>query len=366
MDNPFWELSNEQRPCFGITPVTDCWERIQLPRSKYDSYDTVIYLDGDHVRYIVRHGEYEHLEHALDETLTPDRKLIVPKRATKPIKLSAATIAKRSPVGMCLCYIRHPRSEHGNVSLYNTANMGYYRSWVIGDKIGAMEDFQRWCACWCEHTTKADLRDITAFAARKTQAVKLREGDVFRFRWTRGVWGYGRILLDYRLMRKQKIPFFDCLMGPPLAIEVFKIITRDPNLSLETILSQETMPSQNIMDNPLHFGEFEIIGHAPIPEDRDERCPIMYGKSHDVREQKLKYQQGRIYRELPNGKPLGEYDFRNCGIGWSLDVSMAEVLACIQQGEVAYWDPQNYSRQRNLRNPSHAETLKAIREQMGV
>lgn len=364
MDNPFWELSNEQRPCFGIIPVDASWERIQLPRSKYDNYDTVIYLDGEHVRYIVRHGEREHIEHALDETLTPDRKFIVPKRSTKPIKLSAATIVKRSPVGMCLCYSR--ASEDGNVSLYNGANMDYYRSWVAGDVIGDMEQFQRWCAWWCEHTTEADLRDVAEFASHKTQTVKLREGDVFRFRWTRGVWGYGRILLDYRLMRKQKIPFFDCLMGPPLAIEVFKIITRDPNLALETILSQETMPSQNIMDNALHFGEFEIIGHAPIPEDRDERCPIMYGRSHDVREQKLKYQQGRIYRELPNGKPLGEYDFRNCGIGWSLDVSMAEVLACIQQGEAAYWDPQHYSRQRNLRNPAHAETLKAIREQMGV
>lgn len=365
MDN-LWDLTNEQRPCFGILPVDESWERIQLPRSHYDDYDTVIYLDGNRVRYIVRHGDTTHLEHALDETLSPDRKFIIPKRASKPIKLSAATITKRSPVGMCLSYSRYFKADHGDVCLYSAANTDYYRSWVAGDRIGTMEDFPRWCDEWCKHTTEADLADIAAFAARNTQRVKLQEGDIFRFRWTRGLWGYGRILLDYRLMRKQKIPFFDCLMGPPLAIEVFQIITDDPNLPVETILAHAAMPSQNIMDNPLHFGEFEIIGHAPIPEDRDMRCPIMYGRSHDVRERKIKYQQGRIYRELPDGKTLGEYDFRNCGIGCSLNVSMLEVYECIQHGINIYWNKPHYDRQRDLSNPVHAEVLQAVRKQMGV
>ena len=96
METAFWMLTNEQRRCFGIAPVEEAWERVALPRSKYDDYDTVIWLEGDRVRYIVRHGEMTHVEHALDETLTPDHLFIVPKRATKPIKLSAATIVKRS------------------------------------------------------------------------------------------------------------------------------------------------------------------------------------------------------------------------------------------------------------------------------
>lgn len=181
-NSAFWELTNAQRPCFGIAPVENSWERIQLPRSKYDNYDTVIYLDGEHVRYIVRHGETEHVEHALDEALTPDRKFIVPKRSSKPIRLSAATIAKRSPVGMCLSYSRYFKDDHGDVNLHNASCVSYYRSWVAGDRIGLVDDLQRWCAWWCEHTTEADLADIAEFAARRTQTVKLREGDVFRFR----------------------------------------------------------------------------------------------------------------------------------------------------------------------------------------
>lgn len=365
-ENAFWQLTNEQRRCFGIAPVEEAWERVLLPRSKYDDYDTVMYLDGDRVRYIVRHGELQHIEHALDEQLTPDRAFIVPKRSSKPIKLSAATICKRSPVGMCLWYQRHEGSENGSVGLHNAANMNYYRSWVAGESIGDMADFRRWVDAWCAATTEADLADVAAFAALKTKTVRLQEGDVFRFHWTRGKWGYGRILLDYRLMRKLKIPFFDCLMGPPLAIEVFQIVTGDPAMSVDEVLSHAAMPAQNIFDNALHFGEFEIIGHAPVPEDRDARCPIMYGRSFHVRENRLMYQQGRIFRELPGGKTLGGCDFRNCAIGWGIDVTMPEVLACMAQGLSAYWDKPHYQRQRNLMNPAHAEVLAAVREQMGV
>ncbi len=365
-ENRFWMLTNGQRRCFGIAPVEDAWERVALPRSKYDEYDTVIWLDGDRVRYIVRHGERHHVEHALDELLTPDHAFIVPKRSTKPIKLSAATICKRSQVGMSLCYNRYHMDDHGEVSVHNAASMYYYSAFQAGESIGFIDDLPRWVADWCAATTEADIADAAAFAARKNQKVKLQEGDVFRFRWTRGKWGYGRILLDYRLMRKQKIPFFDCLMGQPLAIEVFQIVTGDPKLSVEEVLRHEAMPAQNIFDNVLHFGEFEIIGHGPVPEDRDMRCPIMYGRSLHVRENRVMYQQGRIFRELPGGKHLGGHDFRNHGIGWGLQTTMPEVLECMEKGLSAYWDKPLYDRQRNLMNPAHAQVLEAVRRQMGV
>lgn len=365
-DQGFWQLTNEQRRCFGIAPVGEDWVRVALPRSKYDDYDTVIYLDGDRVRYIVRHGEMQHIEHALDETLTPDHAFIVPKRSTKPIRLSAATICKRSPVGMSLCYSHYHMDDHGSVSVHNAASMCYYSAFQAGERIGLIDDLPRWVDDWCAATTEADVADAAAFAALKTKTVKLQEGDVFRFRWTRGKWGYGRILLDYRLMRKQKIPFFDCLMGPPLAIEVFQIVTDDGAMSVDEVLQHAAMPAQNIFDNALHFGEFEIIGHGPVPEDRDMRCPIMYGRSFHVRENRIMYQQGRIFRELPGGKALGGCDFRNCGIGWGIDVTMPEVLACMAQGLSAYWDKPHYQRQQNLMNPAHAEALAAVREQMGV
>lgn len=367
MDTTFWELTNEQRRCFGIAPIDASWQRVQLPRGRYDQYDTCIYVDGEHVRYIVCHGADDHFEHALDETLTPDGKFIVPKRSSKPIKLSAATITKRSPIGMCLSYHRYHLDDSGNVSLYNaTSSQDFYRSWVAGDQIGLMDDFQKWCDQWLAETTEADLAAIADFASCSMKTVKPHEGDVFRFRWNRRQWGYGRILLDYALMRRKKIPFYDCLMGKPLVIEVFKLVTDDPNLPLETILAHGAIPSQNIMDNALHYGEFEIIGHAPLPENRDDLCPIMYGVGPAF-DGILRYQQGRIYRELPQTKPLSERDYKNNAVGWSLNTTADQMQACIQQGDEAYWTQlAPLYRLHDLRNPDFAEDLKAIRNQMGV
>ena len=178
-DNGFWMLTNEQRRCFGIAPVEEAWERVALPRSKYDEYDTAIYLDGDRVRYIVRHGERHHIEHALDETLTPDHAFIVPKRSAKPIKLSAATICKRSQVGMSLCYYRFHMDDHGSVNVHNAASMYDYSAFQAGERIGLIDDLPRWVADWCAATTEADIADAAAFAARKNQKVKLPEGVMY-------------------------------------------------------------------------------------------------------------------------------------------------------------------------------------------
>lgn len=363
----FWELTNDQRQCFGIAPVDAGWRRIALPRSKYDDFDTVFYADGDHIRHVVCHGEYKHTEYAVDENLSPDGLCILPKRSSKPIKLSAATLVKRSPVGMGLSYHRYPLDEHGHVTLCNvTAMQDYYTSALSGDRIGDIEDFRRWVSWWCEQTTQADLADIAAFAGRTMKTVKHREGDVFRFRWNRKHWGYGRILLDWAKLRREKIPMWDCLMTKPVVIQLFQIVTEDPNLPLKTVLAQETIPAENLMDNALHYGEFEIIGNAPLPENRDELCPIMYGRTLDVRENRTLYQQGRIFREIPDRKTIGSQDYRNNGVSGVPHITMPEMLQIIREGEQTYWTQPYYTRKEDLRNPANAEDLAAIRHQMGV
>ena len=96
------------------------------------------------------------------------------------------------------------------------------------------------------------------------------------------------------------------------------------------------------------------------------RCPIMYGRSLHVRENRVMYQQGRIFRELPGDKHLGGHDFRNHGIGWGLQTTMPEVIECMEKGLSAYWDKPLFDRQRNLMNPAHAQVLAAVRKQMKV
>jgi len=75
------------------------------------------------------------------------------------------------------------------------------------------------------NTTQEDLLNIAAFSAQPRQYVKFCEGDVFRFKINRRLYGYGRILLDYTLMRKKKESFWDVLAGKPLVCSVYHIAT---------------------------------------------------------------------------------------------------------------------------------------------
>lgn len=363
--NDWWELTNEQRRCFGIAPVGAEWRCLRLPRSKYDDYDTALYLDGCQVRYMVRHGEMLHSEHVMDETLTEDGQFIVPKRSAKPIKLSAATIVKRKPVGMYLSFAKYPQSS-GAVCLNNaTCAQSFYSNWTAGGAVDSMEQFRQWVEDWCADTTEADQREIDEFAARTMQTVKHREGDVFRFRWNRRLWGYGRILLDYDLMRRKKIPFYDCMMCRPVVIEVFKIVTENRDLPVSEVLAAESLPGQNMMDDGLHYGEFEIIGNAELPEDRDARCPIMYGTGPRF-DGVLRFQQGRIYREIPGGKAIGGRRYLNNAVGWGIDITLPQMCRCIREGSAAYWTLTNWKTQADLRSPANAADQAAVRKQMGV
>lgn len=361
----WWELTNGQRRCFGIVPVEAGWQRRHLPRSPYDNYDTVMYLDGSHVRYVVQHGESHHQEYAVDEVISEDGAFILPKRSVKPIRLSAATLSKRSPVGMRLCWWKQPRGSGYCALGSDSSRQRFWASWQSGDAVDTLEDLRRWAERWCAETNEADQREIDAFAACPLKTVKHREGDVFRFRWNRRLWGYGRILLDYDRMRREKIPFFDCLMTRPVAVQIFKIVTEDRDLSVEQVLAAEAIPSQNMMDDPLHYGEFEIIGHAPLPENRDALCPVMYGVGCGG-ERLLRFQQGRIYRELPGEEPVDSRKYMNSAVGRNIAVSLPQMLACIEGGDDAYWALVGERRREDVRHPGCAEDFAAIRRQVGL
>jgi len=365
-DTAFWQLTNEERRCFGIAPVGEDWVLRRLPRSRYHDFDIYYYLDGQRVRYAIMHGETRHQEFAMDETLSGDGVYILPKRATKTIPLTAAPLVKRRGVGMQLDWYMHDGS--GSVELINaTTHQRFLSTGSSGETVDSHEAFRAWIARWQAETTAAEQAEIDAFAARAPQTVKHREGDFFRFRWSRREWGYGRILLDYDLMRRRKIPFYECMMCKPVVVQLLKCVTEDGALQVERLLELEPLIAFNMMDDVLHNGEYEIVGNAPLPENVDALCPIMYGlgPAHDG---VLRFQQGRIYRELPGGNPLGARSYVNGSVGWYPHITLPQMRRYLTQpGCGTYWtdEPWRWRKEEDLRNPAYAEELKMIRRQMG-
>ena len=371
MATPLFELTNHQRACLGLEPVESHWTRIQLTPGPYDTDTTYAYTEGDRIRKMIRVSEESYQEDSLSETLSEDGKYILPKTAKgKPVKLTAATLSKKTPVGMALSWARN------YLTLYNnTSQQSYYRSSVEDPVVSlkTMTDFRAWLDRWCAETTLEDLADVAAFATRERVHCQFREGDFFRFRLDRRHWAYGRILLDFAAIRKQKIEFWDVFFGKPLVISVYHIMTDYPLDDIEKLAGLPMLPSQFIMDNVFYYGEAEIIGNRPLtPEEED--FPINYGMSKDSREKILYLQCGRLYRKIEGGKRLdfaGEMehlDFSFGGIGWDIHARIPVLEACIREGSNRpYWEQPRWAQNLyDLRNPKLKAAREAIFSQFGL
>lgn len=368
-----FELTNEQRRCFGLTLVDPAWERVELPRSHYDDYDTVLYLDGCRVAKIILKGDRRLFETKMDETLSDDRAYILPKTSKgKPVKLSAAAIAKRTERGMTLSCFRMNvyRDDYPwDVSIYNADNKRYYYDSALDEPaIFSEADLAAWIDRWCAETTEEDIADIGRFAKAPLIHVKYREGDVFRFKLSRRLYGYGRILLDYNKMRRDKTEFWDIYMATPIVCSVYHIATDDPNVKIETLRSLKSLPSFVVIDNYVYYGEYEIIGNIPIGENED--YPISYGMSLDARDRNhtLHYQCGKVHLQLYDTPKLKYGSVGHGSVSTAPYVRLDILKACIEDGSNApYWE-MSYPVWANddLRNPKHADKLRAIREQFGI
>lgn len=336
-----FELSNEQRLCFAIPPVLDRWERVEVKASPYDHYTTYAFLDGRKIVKVIQVsdtvGSEFYREFGFDQMLSEDGTKILPKSDRgKPQNFTSANLEKRTPVGMGISF------GSGYVSVANcSSNQCFYHSFGNDDKFETFNDFSKWVDRWCLNTGEKELKDINEFSKRTKIHQKYKEGDFFRFRINRSLYGYGRILVDYSQMRKKGIPFWDMFMGKPLCVAVYHIATEDVNVSPSAIVDLKMLPSQMVMDNIFYYGECEIIGNMPIAPNEDNYT-IHFGRSMDFRTPNhLCYQCGKTYvtieGELLNGEGLDGFIFK--GIGWDLDVQLSILLECIEKkSNEPYWN----------------------------
>lgn len=354
-----FELTNEQRKCFALVPVSDQWERIEVKPSPYDQFKTYIYLDGVMIVKCILCGDAQYCEYELAETVSPDKKYLMPKTAKgKPVLLSSSNILKRKSTGMVLSY-------KGNCIRLWGDRGDYYSNSYLQDEFRDLSSFSRWVEDWCAETSDAEREDVSRFSQQKRLHVRYREGDVFRFKIGRRLYGYGRILLDYDKMRKKKEPFWDILMSKPLVCSVYHIVTHRDNVSLDELQHLGSLPSTIIADNSLFYGEYEIIGNLPVTENED--YPVMYGNSIHMGEKAVCYQCGKTFRKIDNGTAMCG-GFVNNGVSFNLNFTLDILQQCVVEGSNnPYWS-HYYPHwvDRDLRNPKHAEKLQAVKEQFGL
>ena len=360
-----FELTNEQRKCFGLLPVESHWTRIVPKPTPYDQYTTIAYLDGTVIRKVILTGHDLYNEYELSEQLSDDLHYLLPKTSKgKPVLLSASTLTKRTPLGMGLSYHRSSSGYTYIDICSHTSQKCYYSSAYEPIYFYGRDDFLKWVENWCAETTSDDLTDISIFAAQPRQLVKFREGDVFRFKINRRLYGYGRVLLDYDLMRKKKEPFWDILMGKPTVCSVYHIVTERKDVAPDELRELDSLPSVHMMDNSLFYGDFEVVGNIPIGEHED--FPIMYGGSISTLYHGVLIQCGKLYRKIDGGAAM-YHNFQNNSIGLNLDFQLSVLLECIEHGSNApYWARDSWKVNHDLRNPKFRTELEQICKQFDL
>lgn len=356
-----FELTNEQRKCFALVMVNPKWERIKIKASPYDSFETYVYFENNIIRKCVMTSGVEYCEYELCEAVSDDGKYLLPKTAKeKPVLLSSSNLLKRTVCGMCLNY------NHGYISLFNSSTQCVYYSTSYEDNgIDDINEFEEWVNNWCAETSEEDIIEIENFAKQSRRHVKFKEGDVFRFKIDRRLWGYGRVILDFDKMRKRKEPFWDILMSKPLVCSVYHIAIERDDVTIDELKNLKSLPSTIIADNHLFYGQYEIIGNIPITENED--YPIMYGRSLSTGDDSICFQYGKTFRRIEKGKLLYD-DFENNGVSFNLNFNKKILFDCIQaDSNSPYWESYyKYTINRDLRNPKFRRERKKIGKQMGI
>ena len=289
-----FELTNEQRTYLGLTPAMPFWELVPFSDTIY------LYFDGDTIRKRIIVTQEEYREDELNEATAENRTIILPKtRRGKPKKLNNTGLRSCAATGAYFYFGKHVQITN------HTTETTFYTSYGDGKKYGSLDALKQWLDWWVADSSEDDLRDIAAFHLAQRQHCKVKEGDFFTFKIGRREYGFGRILLDIRVLQKakkagmlkEKHYGLLNLMGQPLIVKVYKKISDSPEVDLDKLSECGAFPSQPIMDNAFCYGEYQVIGHHELrPEELE--FPISYGRSICAQERDTVYlQYGLIYKD---------------------------------------------------------------------
>ncbi len=210
-------LNNTHRKYMGLKELKESYDLRVLKRDKEEYY---IYFDGDKIVKLVYYDLFKDIlyfrEDDVEYQTSNNRTMILPKTSRgKARKLNYSTIKSLNGYGNYF-FISNRYAFIGN---YTTQKYFYEEDFEQG-KIKSLEDVKEWCDKFVSDSTEKDLEEVTKFANEKRSHIKYQEGDYFRVKYGRNMYGYGRILMDIRKQRKLGLQY-DFVMMVPLIVEMF-------------------------------------------------------------------------------------------------------------------------------------------------
>lgn len=351
-------ISNEQRKYFGLEEINPNWQEVKVESENFNGFDVVIYIDENIVRKCIIYGPSKYKEMQMNTELTKNLDAIVVDESNKKTS-SLDSIINKAGSGVTILF------DASNITIYNeNTKIVYYKNFHEDkSNLKTIENFKNWVEKWCEESTEADIADVKSFASEtQVKHIDFNEGDVFKIKLSRRLYGYGRILLSYAKMRNNKEDFWDCLIGTPVIASLYHILTEDSNLSVDQLKGLMSFPSEIIIDSNFYHGEYEIIGNIPVDYDSED-YPIMYGRT--VTDKQTHYQNGKTHLVI-NDKPLYN-NFKYNGVAHNLGFDLSVMKKCIDESSNdSYYMSGPFIAKGDLRNPVNVEKLNLILKQFAL
>ncbi|WP_298313405.1 immunity 26/phosphotriesterase HocA family protein [uncultured Aquimarina sp.] len=362
-------LTNNDRKYLGIKLIDSQWDKVQLSNEIY------LYFDGSTIVKSIALSQSSYRESDMNEETSENRTILLPKtKRGKPKKLNFSSFQPRNGIGT---YFSFTAGNQGvTIGNYSTQKT-FYSTYFEEIEINGFTELRNWLDNFIISSPKNHLKEIESFGKEKRKRVKIKEGDFFAFKVDRKNYGFGRVLLDIRKLRKEG--FFEKenhyglsnLMAQPLTVKVYHQISQTKDVDLIELKSQKCFPAEYIMDNKLFYNDFEIIGNVPL-ENFELEFPISFSRSINYKDEGLVYfQWGLMYKEknisqIP--QDLRDHYFRNEGIGMELTLNKKTLVNCIKNNSnESYWNSEAfYVRKIDLRNPENKEYKNKIFKEFGL
>ncbi len=371
----YFYINNEHRKYMGLKPLKDSYELIKFKKYFHEYY---VFFDNNKIVKIIEYSLMDNSisihESDVDYNTTNNKTILLPKTPRgKERKLTWSVIKNLEGYGNYFFLLKEKNKE-GRVTIANYTTQRTFYEEKITTNIKSFEDIKKWCDNFVKKSSAKDLKEVQEFAKAKRQHINYQEGDYFRVKLGKNEYTYGRILMDVFKRQKKGLKYWHILMGRPLIIEIFHILTTNDKVSIEELENLPTFPSQHILDNNFYYGDYQIIGNKELPKIK--KYPIMYGKSiSGTNPNKICFQCGEIYKEIEYTKnnliqkknQTIVNDFKRNSIGFHLDVDAKIIKNCIyEKSNDNFWKSQKSYSDWDLRSPNNKEYLKKVLKQFDL
>lgn len=353
--NNKFRLSDKQRRYFGLDPIDEHWDEVEIKEG------TTVFYDGDVIKKIITSEYTKRVEFTECDTelYTRERKFLLPKTERgKEKKITPTNLLSVMPTG-CKVYISlkntHSRSyvsaysPRNNISLPITDN----------EDIEFIAELQDWLENYMKTCPPDYFEKVNRMRTLPHRTIKYNTGDLVRFEIDREYYGFALIIGKLRELQKLGVfceghPMHD-LMTVPILIRIYKLKTKNKNMPINEIIKNELLATKIMSDNNIIWGTHEIIGNKQL-EESDIDFPMQYGFSISANRKRIMrfaWGMGMIriddLETIPN--ELKTSDFLNIGVSCSLPIHQ---LTRVLDGQ------SEYNRYDDLRHPDHDEMKQKV------